>query len=211
MRGGRAALVLALSAAVQPCAWFASAQQVPDLVGTAEDVPFQSPVLTINQQSLFEDSAFGKASLTRLEAASRALQAEIRQIESDLEIEERMLTERRAALPSSEFQPLARAFDEKVETIRQAWSAKDRDLKRQREADQQRFFESAVPVLAELMREMGAVALIDQSSVILSLDRVDVTQVAINRLDAAFEALDEPEPGLESAPGGAEGTLTPTP
>lgn len=197
------AFVAAFGSAFGAGAWPALAQQAPDSAVTAPveaaEAPFQSQVLTINQQRLFEDSAFGKASLARLEADSRALQAEIRQIESDLEIEERMLTERRAELPASEFQPLARAFDEKVENIRQAWSVKDRDLKRQREADQQAFFETAVPVLADLMRDMGAVALIDQSSVVLSLDRVDVTQLAIDRLDAAFAAqqdaaTDAPEP-----------------
>ncbi len=194
-----AASFLTLAAAALPFAAPVWAQQLPDGQAAAVSVPFQSPVLTINQQRLFEDSAFGKASLTRLEAASRELQAEIRKIESDLEIEERMLTERRAELQPSEFQPLSRAFDDKVEKIREAWSVKDRELKRQRDADQQTFFESAVPLLAELMREMGAVVLIDQSSVILSLDRVDVTQVAIDRLDAVFNAPKAPEVGADPA------------
>ncbi|RUS60594.1 OmpH family outer membrane protein [Pseudorhodobacter sp. E13] len=199
MSGARATASLwALLAAFGASAFPALAQDNPaatvPALTEAADVPFQSQVLTINQQRLFEDSAFGKASLARLEADSRNLQAEIRQIESDLEIEERMLTERRAELPTAEFQPLARAFDEKVENIRAAWSAKDRDLKRQREADQQAFFETAVPILAALMRDMGAVALIDQSSVVLSLDRVDVTQMAIDRLDAAFATQQDAAP-----------------
>lgn len=176
---------------------------------------FQSQVLTINQQRLFEDSQFGKSSLTRLEADSRSLQAEIRKIESDLEIEERLLTERRATLPPAEFQPLASNFDEKVEKIRASWGAKDRDLKRQREQDQQKFFESAVPILAEMMQEMGAVILIDQSSVILSLDRVDITRIAIERIDARLaEApapdatpLATPETGPDASP---ETTLDPS-
>lgn len=155
--------------------------------------PFESQVLTINQQRLFEDSAFGKASMSRLEADSRALQAEIRQIESDLEIEERLLTERRATLSAAEFQPLAQAFDDKVEKIRASWVAKDRDLKRQRDADQQAFFELAVPILAELMRDVGALVLVDQASVILSIDRVDITQAAIDRIDEKLNADAAPE------------------
>lgn len=172
---------------------------------------FQSPVLTINQQRLFEDSQFGKDSLTRLEADSRSLQAEIRKIESDLEIEERLLTERRAALPPAEFAPLASGFDDKVEKIRAAWGAKDRELKRQREQDQQKFFESAVPVLAELMQEMGAVMLIDQSSVILSLDRVDITKTAIERVNARLAKAPAAETTPQAPPEEAPAPATPEP
>lgn len=155
---------------------------------------FQSQVLTVNQQRLFEDSDFGKASLNRLEADSRALQAEIRQIESDLEIEERLLTERRTTLAPADFLPIASAFDDKVEKIRASWGAKDRDLKRQRDEDQQTFFQSAVPVLAELMQDMGAVMLLDQGSVILSLDRVDVTDIAIDRVNARLATAPASQP-----------------
>jgi Skp family chaperone for outer membrane proteins len=155
-----------------------------------------SPILALDQQFLFEGSAFGQASLSRLEMASRDLQAEIRKIESDLEIEERLLTERRQTLQPAEFQPLAAAFDEKVEQIRAAWGAKDRELKRQRDQDRQTFYETAVPVLAEMMQEMGAVMLVDKANVILSLDRVDITQIAIDRLDARLSTPPEIAPIL---------------
>ncbi len=182
---GRFAVASCLALASAGGAVVANAQQA------APPQVFQSPVLTLNQQRLFEDSEFGKDSLLRLEADSRSLQAEIRKIESDLEIEERMLTQRRSTLSPAEFMPIAAAFDEKVEKIRNAWGAKDRDLKRQREADQQKFFETVVPILAELMQEMGAVMLVNQGSVILSLDRVDITQPAIERIN---ERLATPPP-----------------
>lgn len=189
-----AASLLALAAAVG--AVCANAQQAAPLAPatTATEIPqpFQSQILTINQQRLFEESEFGKSSLLRLEADSRALQAEIRKIEADLEIEERLLTQRRATLAPDDFMPIASAFDDKVEKIRASWGAKDRDLKRQREEDQQTFFQSAVPILAELMQDMGAVMLIDQGSVILSLDRVDVTDVAMARINARLAATAAP-------------------
>jgi Skp family chaperone for outer membrane proteins len=178
----RRVLVLLLGAVLcAPPLVYAQTAPAPAPALTA---PFQSPIVAIDQQRLFTDSAFGTASLTALEAASRALQSEIRQIESDLEIEERLLTERRATLPPAEFAPLASAFDDKVEGIRAAWGIKDRDLKRQRDLDQQRFFDEAVPILAEMMQEMGAVMLVDRSTIILSLDRADITQAAIDRIDA---------------------------
>lgn len=185
MRGLR---VFAIAAVLCPAAAIAQEVRAPEPMPvqqvTAPERAFRSPVLSIDQQRLFEDSSFGKSSLAQLERASRDLQAEIRKIESDLEIEERLLTERRSTMPPADFLPLAAAFDEKVEKIRDAWGAKDRELKRQREQDQQRFYETAVPVLAALMQEFEAVILVDKANVILSLDRVDITQVAIDRIDA---------------------------
>jgi Skp family chaperone for outer membrane proteins len=157
-----------------------------------ESGPFLSPVLTLNQQGLFENSEYGKASLARLEAATRDLQAENRRIEAGLEAEEKELTARRAALTMEAFRPLSAAFDDKVEGIRAAQDAKSRELTRQRDQDRQRFFEKALPILADLMRESGAVVLMDQSAIILSLDRIDVTDQAIARVDAAFVAEQSP-------------------
>lgn len=203
-----AALLLACAVASLPMV--SLAQEAPQTAAPASPTVsqqpviqtpvFQSPVLTIHQQRLFEESDFGRYSLDRLEAESRDLQAEIRKIESDLEIEERLLTERRANLAPDDFLPLAKAFDDKVEKIRAAWGAKDRDLKRQRDLDQQKFFEAAVPILAELMQDMGAIMLIDQSSVILSLDRVDITQTAIDRINARLAKAPTAAPNQQAAP-----------
>lgn len=187
-----AASVLAFAAVWGPNCVFAQGVPLPNASADAQasDVPqnqgIRSPVLTINQQRFFEDSAFGKASLVRLEADARNLQVEIRKVEADLEIEERLLTERRASLSPAEFQPVARDFDDKVEKIRATWGQKDRELKQEREQDQKTFFESAVPVLAAIMQEAGAVLLVDQSTVILSLDQVDITSIAIERVNAAL-------------------------
>jgi Skp family chaperone for outer membrane proteins len=140
-------------------------------------------VVTINQQALFENSAFGQASLQRLEERSRALQAENREIEEALEVEERSLTERRPQLSAEEFRAIANAFDEKVEGIRNAQDAKGREIARLREADQQAFFGYAVPILVELLREKGAAVLLDQTAIVLSLDSVDITAEAIARVN----------------------------
>ena len=157
---------------------------------------FQSPILTVKQQELFEGSAFGRASLARLEAASRDIAAENRRIEADLEAEEQNLTERRKTMEPEIFRPIADAFDKKVEGIRNAQDAKSRDLNRQREEDQQEFFGYAVPVLAQIMQEFGGVVLMDQSSVVLSLDRIDITSEAITRIDAVTNAAaEEPADG----------------
>ncbi|MDO8882938.1 OmpH family outer membrane protein [Pseudotabrizicola sp.] len=172
----------------------------------AQDGMIPSAVVTLDRIRLFEDSLVGRAILQQVEAASADLIAENRRLEAALEAEERALTERRANLPTDEFRELAREFDTRVEELRVAQEAKSRALTRARDAEQQRFFEAAVPVLAELMQDLGAVAIIDRSAVILSFDRIDITDQAIARLDAELgqdvllEPVPEPESGPESGP-----------
>jgi Skp family chaperone for outer membrane proteins len=176
-------LAAGIAALIGAGAQAALAQQSPQPAPSAAPA-FQSPVLTLKQDALFENSAFGKAALAQLEAATQALKAENREIEAGLEEEERNLTVRRQTLPPAEFKTLSAAFDTKVEGIRTAQDSKSRNLNLQLDEARQRLFEQAVPIIADLMRENGAVALLDQSAVVLSLDRIDITDQVIQRLDA---------------------------
>ncbi|QYK40051.1 MAG: OmpH family outer membrane protein [Paracoccaceae bacterium] len=156
----------------------------------------QAPVLVLRQEEFFERSAFGRASLDRRESASRALIAENRQIEAALEAEERALTARRPTLPPDEFRALAEAFNDKVEQIRTAQDAKARAVARLRDEDRGRFLQAAVPVLAEIMSERGGLVILDQQVVVLSFDRVDITDEAVARVDARIGAGDLADPVL---------------
>ncbi|MDZ7909433.1 MAG: OmpH family outer membrane protein [Gemmobacter sp.] len=167
----------------------------------------RSQIATIQPDQLFARTAFGMAMQARTSAASAALQDENRRIEAALEAEERALTDRRKTLPPEEFRTLAEAFDTKVEGIRAAQDAKGRALKRQAEEDRQRFFETALPVLADLMGEIGAVALLDKSGIVLSLDAIDITERAVTRIDAVLGDGSSLETGAavtRSAPDAAE-------
>lgn len=163
------------------------------------------PVLVLRQDDLFVQSAFGRASSARIDSANAALLAENREIESALEVEERDLTQRRASLPPAEFQALSEAFNAKVEGIRTAQDAKSRDIARMRDVDRQRFLKAAVPVLATIMQEEGAQAILDEKAVILSFDRIDITAKAIERIDAAIGD----GSALPADPGGEPDTADP--
>ncbi|MDR7125284.1 OmpH family outer membrane protein [Pseudotabrizicola sp. 4114] len=198
----RGALVAGLAAVLAGPLPAQEAEPVPPLVS------LQSAVVTLDRNRLFEETRMGQAILARLEAASNDLMAENRRLEAALEAEERQMTERRATLPTAQFRELAQEFDTRVEELRVTQEAKSRGLTRQRDIEQQRFLEASAPVLADLMQDLGAVAIIDRSVVVLSFDRFDITAQAIARLDAelgdgadlvpAPEA--EPEPGQADEP-----------
>lgn len=159
--------------------------------GAAQDdgqAILRSPLLTVDQDRLFADSGRGQALLSEIEAASAALAAENRQIEAALAAEERALTDARPTLDPAAFRAKAAAFDEKVVAIRAAQDEKARALVRQRETAQKSFYSEVLPILTEIARERGAVAVLESRSVILSADQIDITDTAIARIDAQSAA-----------------------
>lgn len=154
----------------------------------------QSPILTIDPERVFADSAFGQRTVEEFEARGAELAAENRRIEDDLEAEEQALTEQRPTMEPPAFRKLADAFDEKVQSTRRAQDAKTRDLNQAFEERRDVFLTAAAPVLEGLMREAGAAVIMEKRSVFLSSNAIDITGVAIDRLNAVLgDGSDAPE------------------
>nr|WP_238941508.1 OmpH family outer membrane protein [Jannaschia sp. Os4] len=165
-------------------------------------------VVVLDREALYAGSLFGQRVRADVDAALRALAAENRRIEADLEAEEQALTDARAETDTDAFQTLARDFDARVEEIRRTQDAKERGITSANERAQARFFELATPVLSELARESGALVILDRRIVIAAADQVDITPEAIERVDAALGegegiATDPPAEDAAPAPGGA--------
>lgn len=162
--------------------------------GTAQTLtPPAGSILVLNQDRLLTQTEFGQRIQQELDAASRALAAENRQIESQLTEEELDLTERRPLMAPEDFRVLADEFDTRVVEIRAAQDAKGRDIQAQSEAAQQRFFEETFPVLLEIVQARGAAVLLDSRTVLLSAGSVDITDAAIVAIDEALgDGGDEP-------------------
>lgn len=142
------------------------------------------PILTLDQDRLYSDSLFGKALEKGSADAVAALVAENHQIEADLTAEEKALTEQRTTMTAEAFKPLAEAFDAKVEQFRAQQEAKSKALQEARDEGRKRFFNAVLPILADMMRQQGAVAILNKNAVILSFDSIDATDKAIAAIDA---------------------------
>jgi Skp family chaperone for outer membrane proteins len=157
----------------------------------------QMPFVTLDDARLFGESAWGKALLARLEAEQAALATENREIEATLATRERELTERRPQLDAAEFRKLADAFNAEVETYRSAQRAKEQAIYQAHESARLRFRDVANQVLAEVMAERGALAILDESAIVLGFREIDITADAVARMDALVgdgSALPEPAP-----------------
>lgn len=155
----------------------------PAYAQTGPRVIVESPVLTIDSDMLFEGSQFGSEIIAEIEKLSAELAAENRRIEEELSREEKELTELRPTMDPIAFRELADAFDTKVQDTRRTQDAKTRELNDKLESRRVVFLNAAAPILEQLMREAGAAIILEQRSVFVSSNAVDITRVAIDRLD----------------------------
>lgn len=157
------------------------------------------PVVIIDQERLFRQSAYGQRVLSEIDRESAALAAENRRIEAELVEAERELTALRSSLPQDEFRARARAFDARVKRHRSEQDAKTRALSRVQDTAQQDFFREAGPVLSALLDDLGASVLLDSRAVLAASGSADITAAAIERLDATLGA-GEPDLEVPDAP-----------
>ena len=156
----------------------------------------QMSVVVLDRDALYANSLFGQRVRGDVEAALSELTSQNRRIEAELEAEEQRLTEMRATTETADFRALAIAFDEKVEGIRRAQSAKERAISQQTDRAQALFFEQARPVLSRLAIDSGALVILDRRSVIAAADQVDITTEAVARIDEVLgegAGLEQPE------------------
>lgn len=176
----RAAVVIA---AALLCVW---AHMTP---AQAQNAPMsRSPVLTIDQDRLFQATRPGQRAAQEIEAEARALAEENRQLEEELLAEERRLTEQRDGLTPEEFTALADAFDARVRGVRSSQDAKARALAARQEQLRQDFFVEISDILTAIVNERGAAVVLDRREVFVSADRVDITDDVIARVNARAAA-----------------------
>lgn len=136
------------------------------------------PILILDQEVFFNGTLFGQRTIAQGEAAAGDLAEQNRVIETELETEERALTQQRKTMDATAFRLLADAFDVKVQGIRQTQDAKAREIAAGQEDARQMFLNLAIPVLSQVVQSHGAVVILDRRTVFLSSDRIDITAEA---------------------------------
>ena len=193
------ALLAVVSFAMAPvtAGWAQQTQAVP------------SQFVTLDRDRLFQSTLYGRRVIEQLAGERLRLAEETQELERALEAEELALTEARKTLPPEEFRAKADAFDEKVVALRAEAQAAEGRFVTLLETERLRFFERVAPVLAQLIHDLGAVAIIDRSAILLTTQNIDVTDLAIARVDTVLkDGAEEREPSI--APDGSTGAETGT-
>lgn len=147
-----------------------------------------SPVLVIDFERVFAESAFGRALTADVEATRAEILAENREIEAELTAEEQRLTVQRTQMAPEAFRTLADQFDLKVQRLRAEQDRKAEALGQRGESSRMEFLQAARPVLEQIMRSADAAVILERRNVLVSVDAVDVTDQAIDLIDASVES-----------------------
>lgn len=177
----------------------------------AQDVgTVQSEILVLDLERLFSGTQVGQRLTGQYQDERDKLIARNRQIEADLRAEEQELTEMRDTVTPERFREMADAFDARVRELRQQNERAARDLERGREVAPFTLMRMAEPVLVQVMRDAGGTVILDNRQVLLRADVIDITDLAIARIDAAIGdgsgLTPPPEP---DAPEGTDETSAP--
>lgn len=146
-----------------------------------------SSFVILDPDRLFAESSYGLRVQDELNELARAIQAENGQLTRDLEAEELDLLAKRDTLTPEEFRDIADAFDEKVQSIRDAQDRKGKELTARANEGRQSFNEASLPVLRTILTERNALGILDSRVVFLPADSIDITNEAILRVDQVLK------------------------
>jgi Skp family chaperone for outer membrane proteins len=163
----------------------APAQNIPPL-------PPAGRFLFLNQERILTDSLAGQALLAEEAEARDRLRAEARAIEQAFEAEERALTEARATMEPEAFRDLADDFDTRVVQARSDQDARSASLASQFDQRRRQFYADVAPVLVGILERFEAVAIFDESSVLLADQSLNITDAVIEEIDARAAGADTP-------------------
>ncbi len=173
-------------------------------------------IIVIDRNFILQRSSAGQDMMVQAQNLSKSAETEFKNQETALTTEATQLQQQLAILA-----PDVRDQKEKEFTTKQqAFQGRVA----QRQAEIQAGFNKAArqvelalePILRTIMNERGANMVIDRSAVILSSVDVDVTPIAVQRLDKALphvkvELTAAPAPAVAAAPGGAAPAALPRP
>lgn len=164
------------------------------------------PVLVFDRARVLDQSEIGAALEAQVADARAALLAENEKIYADLETEEQEISDAKPTMDTATFQARAQAFDEKVTAVRQSQDEKALEIQKLYDDGLAEIEQQMNTVLAEIARDLGAVVVFERNQVYLMNGAIDISRIAIEKLDEqSSEAADsdqtpEPEEGATAVP-----------
>ena len=145
-------------------------------------------ILVVDLDRAYEILIYGKSMREQFRKDNQDVAAENTLILNALKDEELQLTEDRANLSAEEFAAAAAAFDAKVQKIRSARLEKIRQVDEQFKGLKPQFFKRIEPFFDLIMQQFNATVILEKSSILRSIEGIDITELLVERVDEAYLA-----------------------
>ncbi len=181
------ALIIAATAAASLVATAASAQQAP--AGPQNPGPVIPGVCTYYNARLLAQSSAGQAVEARMQQLAQEVQGELQPYATTIQTEATALQTGGASIPADQMQQRRQALQQRAQEAQQLEGTRENELRYTLGTQRQKITEAVSPILTALYQEKGCGLLLDRESVFMMNPAMDLTDVAIQRLNAALPTL----------------------
>ncbi len=169
----------------------------------------QTNILALDRTRLIAQSAAGKSIQTQLQAIGKSVDAELEPEAKGLETELEAIQAMGKGLTLEQLKGRA-DIKAKVESLNKRKAAFDQKrgkrtqevIATQNKADED-FEKAAQPILTQIIKERGAVLVVDLREVVYVDPKIDITQDAITKMDAAVKTIAVTKVNLPDKPAGS--------
>lgn len=162
---------------------------VAQTAGPANPGPVIPGVCVYFNQRLLAQSTAGQAVQARMEQLSQEVQGELTPYATSIQSEIQTLQTSGASLPEAERNSRGQALQQRIQEAQQLEQTRENEL-RYTLGEQRRLISVAVePILVAIYQERGCGILLSRESVFMMNPAMDVTDLAIQRLNTALPTL----------------------
>jgi Skp family chaperone for outer membrane proteins len=193
------ALIIAASAVASLIATTASAQQAAAPQNPGPVVP---GVCVYYNARLLAQSAAGQAVEARMQQLAQEVQGELQPYATTIQTEAQALQAGASSIPADQLQQRRQQLQQRAQEAQQLEATRENELRYTLAMQRQAITEAVSPILTALYQERGCGLLLDRESVFMMNPAMDVTDMAIQRLNTALPTLSfnrMPVPAQQSA------------
>lgn len=156
--------------------------------------PSPAYVAFVDVQSVLREAQAARALRGRIEADQFSYQSELAKQENALRAASEQLAAERDDVPETEYVQRRQEIERQVEELRRQSQLRKRELELAYNDGMDRLRAAMVQVVAEIASERGFTLVLNKANVVLGASELDITQEAIDRVNAVLPTLDAGTP-----------------
>ena len=151
--------------------------------------PVVPGVCVYHHDRLLAQSTAGQSVQAGMQRIQQEVQAELAPFEQFAQSEVQALQQGRGTIPQDQFTQREQALNARVQEARQLAQTRDNELRYTQAMQLQQITQAADPIILALYTERGCGILISRESVLRVNPSMDITEAAIQRVNAALPSL----------------------
>ncbi|GAW39910.1 Outer membrane protein [Brevundimonas sp. SH203] len=184
------ALIIAATAAASLLASAASAATTQQAAAAPTNPgPVIPGVCVYYNARLLAQSSAGQAVETRMQQLAQEVQGELQPYATAIQSEAQQLQTSGASLSADQLQQRRQALQQRAQEAQQLEATRENELRYTLGMQRQAITEAVSPILTALYQEKGCGLLLDRESVFMMNPAMDLTDLAIQRLNTALPTL----------------------